>query len=214
MITILTKQNSVANNFIAELRHAEIQKDRLRFRRNLERIGEIMAYEISKTLEYAPQDVETPLGVANCNTLQEQPVLVNLIRSGVPFHQGFLNVFDQSDSGFVATYRHTKKSGAFEIQNKYTNTPDLDDKVVIVIDPMIATGRSMEICCKDLLHEYSIKELHIASVIASEEGIQHIRAYLPNAHLWIGDTDNELTSKSLVVPGIGNVGNLAYGGDE
>lgn len=214
MITILTKQNSIANNFIAELRHSEIQRDRMRFRRNLERIGEIMAYEISKTLAYVPQEVETPLGVANCNLIQEQPVLVNIIRSGIPFHQGFLHVFDAADSGFVATYRHTKKSGAFEIKNKYTNTPDLDDKVVIVIDPMIATGRSMEVCCKELLAEYHIKELHIASVIASEEGIQHIQAYLPKAHLWVGDTDNELTSKSLIVPGIGNVGNLAYGGDE
>lgn len=214
MITILTKQNSIANNFIAELRHSEIQRDRMRFRRNLERIGEIMAYEISKTLAYVPQEVETPLGVANCNLIQEQPVLVNIIRSGIPFHHGFLHVFDAADSGFVATYRHTKKSGAFEIKNKYTNTPDLDDKVVIVIDPMIATGRSMEVCCKELLAEYHIKELHIASVIASEEGIQHIQAYLPKAHLWVGDTDNELTSKSLIVPGIGNVGNLAYGGGE
>lgn len=214
MITILSKQNSIANNFIAELRHAEIQQDRMRFRRNLERIGEIMAYEISKTLEYTPQEVETPLGVANCNTLQEQPVLVNIIRSGIPFHQGFLNLFDGADSGFIATYRHTKKSGEFEIQNKYTNTPNLDDKVVIVIDPMVATGRSMVMCCKDLLTEFNIKELHIASIVASEEGLQHIRAFVPEANLWIGDTDNELTSKSLIVPGMGKVGDLAYGGKE
>ncbi|HMR18033.1 MAG TPA: uracil phosphoribosyltransferase [Sphingobacterium sp.] len=211
MITILTKQNSIANNFIAELRHAEIQQDRMRFRKNLERIGEIMAYEVSKALEYTPQDVETPLGIANCNTLHEQPVLVNIIRSGIPFHQGFLNIFDRADSGFIATYRHTKKSGEFEIQNKYTNTPNLDDRIVIVIDPMLATGRSMVLCCKDLLSDYNIKELHIASIIASEEGIQHIRAFIPEAYLWIGDTDNELTSKSLIVPGLGKVGDLAYG---
>lgn len=211
MITILSKQNSIANNFIAELRHAEIQQDRMRFRRNLERIGEIMAYEISKTLEYTPQQIETPLGVANCNTLHDQPILVNIIRSGIPFHQGFLNVFDRADSGFIATYRHTKKSGEFEIQNKYTNTPSLEDKVVIVIDPMLATGRSMVLCCKDLLSDYNIKELHIASIIASEEGIQHVRAFIPEANLWIGDTDNELTSKSLIVPGLGQVGDLAYG---
>lgn len=214
MITIFSKQNSIANNFIAELRHADIQQDRMRFRRNLERIGEIMAYEISKTLEYVPQEVETPLGIAHCKTLQDQPVLVNIIRSGIPFHQGFLNVFDKSDSGFIATYRHTKKSGEFEIQNKYTNTPNLDDKVVIMIDPMLATGRSMVICCKDLLSEYNIKELHIASIIATEEGLQHVKAFVPEANLWIGDTDNELTSKSLIVPGMGKVGDLAYGGKE
>jgi uracil phosphoribosyltransferase len=150
--------------------------------------------------------------VANCKTLQEQPVLVNIIRSGIPFHQGFLHMFDQADSGFIATYRHTKKSGEFEIQNKYTNTPSLENKVVILIDPMLATGRSMVMCCKDLLSEYNIKELHVASIIASEEGLQHVQAFVPEAHLWIGDTDNELTSKSLIVPGIGKVGDLAYGG--
>ncbi len=214
MITILSKQNSIANNFIAELRHSDIQQDRMRFRRNLERVGEIIAYEISKTLEYTKQEIETPLGIANCNTLQEQPVLVNIIRSGIPFHQGFLNVFDQADSGFIATYRHTKKSGEFEIQNKYTNTPILDDKVVIVIDPMMATGRSMVMCCKDLLSEYNIKELHVASIIASEEGTQHVCAFIPEANLWIGDVDNELTSKSLIVPGLGKVGDLAYGSKE
>ncbi|MBD1428913.1 uracil phosphoribosyltransferase [Sphingobacterium litopenaei] len=211
MITILTKKNSIANHYIAELRDITIQQDRMRFRRNLERLGEIIAYEISKTLTYSPEEIETPLGISEMYTLDDQPVLVTIIRAGLPFHQGLLNVFDQADSGFIAAFRHTKKSGEFEIHKKYENTPDLDDKIVIIADPMLATGRSLVLCCKELLSQYNIKELHIASVIASEEGVQHVRAFIPEAHLWIGDMDKELTSKSYIVPGLGDAGDLAYG---
>lgn len=211
MINILTTQNSIANHFIAELRHTEIQRDRLRFRRNLERLGEIMAYEISKTFTYTPQEIETPLGVAEMHTLVEQPILITLIRAGLPFHQGFLNVFDQADSGFIAAYRHTKKSGEFEIHRKYENTPNLDDRIVIVSDPMLATGKSLVLCCKELLSAHNIKELHIAAIIATQEGIQHVRAFIPEAQIWVGDIDNELTSKSYIVPGLGDAGDLAYG---
>ncbi|MGN0003857.1 MAG: uracil phosphoribosyltransferase [Sphingobacterium composti] len=211
MITILTKTNSIANHFIGELRHITIQQDRMRFRRNLERLGEIMAYEISKTLQYRKEEIETPLGIAEMSTLMEQPVLITIIRAGLPFHQGLLNIFDYADSGFIAAFRHTKKSGEFEIHKKYENTPDLDDKVVIIADPMLATGRSLVLCCKELLSQYNIKQLHIASVIASEEGVQHVRAFIPEAHLWIGDVDNELTSKSYIVPGLGDAGDLAFG---
>lgn len=214
MINILTKQNSIANNFISELRHVEIQKDRLRFRRNLERLGEIIAYEISKTLAYSAEEIETPLGVAEMHTLVDQPVLITLIRAGLPFHQGFLNVFDQADSGFIAAYRHTKKSGEFEIHRKYENTPDLEDKVVIISDPMLATGKSLVLCCRELLSNYNIKELHIATLIASQEGLQHVRAFIPEAQIWVGDVDNELTSKSYIVPGLGDAGDLAYGTKE
>ncbi|WP_159634053.1 uracil phosphoribosyltransferase [Sphingobacterium composti Ten et al. 2007 non Yoo et al. 2007] len=211
MITILTKTNSIANHFIGELRHITIQQDRMRFRRNLERLGEIMAYEISKTLQYRKEEIETPLGIAEMSTLMEQPVLITIIRAGLPFHQGLLNIFDYADSGFIAAFRHTKKSGEFEIHKKYENTPDLDDKVVIIADAMLATGRSLVLCCKELLSQYNIKQLHIASVIASEEGVQHVRAFIPEAHLWIGDVDNELTSKSYIVPGLGDAGDLAFG---
>lgn len=211
MVHILTKQNSIANHFIAELRHSEVQKDRMRFRRNIERLGEIMAYEISKTFTYSPEQIETPLGIAETHTLVEQPILITLIRAGLPFHQGFLNIFDQADSGFIAAYRHTKKSGEFEIHRKYENTPSLDDRIVIVSDVMLATGKSLVLCCKELLSEYNIKELHIASIIATEEGIQHVRAFIPEAQIWIGDVDNELTSKSYIVPGLGDAGDLAYG---
>jgi len=214
MLTILTKQNSIANHYLAELRDINIQQDRMRFRRNMERLGEIMAYEISKTLTYEPHTVETPLGVAEHNLLDEPPVLATIIRAGLPFHQGMLNVFDRSDSAFIAAYRHTKKSGEIEIHKKYTNTPDLEDKVLIVADPMLATGRSLVLCCKDLLAEYNIKELHIAVVLAAEEGLQHVRAFLPEAHIWVGDVDKEMTSKAYIVPGLGDAGDLAFGNKE
>lgn len=211
MITVLTNTNSIANQYIAELRHATIQQDRMRFRRNLERIGEIIAYEISKSLSYTLEEIETPLGISEMNTPSDYPILITIIRAGIPFHQGFLNIFDQADSGFIAAYRHTKKSGEFEIHKKYQNTPDLDNKTVIIVDPMLATGKSLVLCCKELLNQYNIKQLHVASIIASEEGIQHVRAFVPEAQLWIGDVDNELTSKSYIVPGLGDAGDLAYG---
>lgn len=214
MITILTKENSIANHFLAELRDHNIQKDRMRFRRNLERLGEIMAYEISKTFTYEPTTVETPLGIANANLLTEQPVLGTLLRAGLPFHQGFLNVFDQADNAFIATYRHTKKSGEFEIHKKYASACNLDDRIVIIADPMLATGHSLVVACKDLLNDYNIKELHIAAVIASDEGVRHVRAFLPEATLWLGAVDNEMTSKAYIVPGLGDAGDLAYGGKE
>lgn len=214
MLTILTKQNSIANHFLSQVRDVHIQQDRMRFRRNLERLGEVMAYEISKTLEFQVSEVETPLGLAPAQLLSSHPVIATLIRAGLPFHQGFLNYFDASDSAFIAAYRHTKKSGEFEIHKKYQNTPNLDDRIVIVADPMLATGRSLVLCCKDLLNEYQIKELHIATIIASEEGIQHVRAFLPDVHIWAGAVDNELTSKSYIVPGLGDAGDLAFGAKE
>ncbi|RZF58232.1 uracil phosphoribosyltransferase [Sphingobacterium corticibacterium] len=214
MVTILTKENSIANHYLVELRDINIQQDRMRFRRNLERLGEIIAYEISKTLDYEPVTVQTPLGIASHQILQEQPVLATIMRAGLPFHQGMLNVFDHADSAFFAAYRHTKKSGEMEVHKKYVNTPNLDERILIMADPMLATGRSLVLCCKDLLAEYNIKELHIAVAIASEEGLQHVRAFLPEAHLWVGDVDNEMTSKSYIVPGLGDAGDLAYGNKE
>ena len=214
MITIFSKQNSIVNNFIAELRDINIQRDRWRFRKNLERVGEMMPYEISKTMGYSGKEVETPLGIASMKILEEQPVLVTMIRSGLPFHQGFLHVFDQADSGFIAAFRHTKKSGEFEIHKKYSTVPSLEEKTVIIMDPLIATGNSLVLTCKELLSEYNIKELHIASIIATEEGLQHIKAYIPQAYIWTGDVDNELTSKSYIVPGLGDAGDLAFGSKE
>jgi len=212
MVYILARTNSIANHFIAELRNIEVQTDRMRFRRNLERIGEVFAYEISKTLNYEEAEIATPLGEAQTHLLVEQPVLATIIRAGLPLHQGLLNVFDQADCAFVAAYRKTKKSGEFEIHKTYQTSPDLTDRTVIISDPMLATGKSMVLVCKDLLAQYKIKHLHIVSAIASEEGVEHVRAYLPHAHLWIGEVDDELTSKAYIVPGLGDAGDLCFGG--
>lgn len=211
---VLTEHKSIANHFIAELRNVEVQQDRMRFRRNLERIGEIFALEISKTLAYEDVEITTPLGEKECSFLVEQPVLATIIRAGLPVHQGLLNYFDQADCAFIAAYRKTKKSGSFEIRQEYVTTPNLDGRIVIVSDTMVATGRSIVLVCKDLLSRFSIKELHIVTAIASEEGIEHVRAFLPHAKLWIGDIDGELTSKAYIVPGLGDAGDLAYGEKE
>lgn len=211
MVHILTQQNSIANHFLAELRNIEVQQDRMRFRRNLERLGEIFAYEISKTLTYEPMEIETPLGVAETFLLREQPVLATILRAGIPLHQGMLNVFDQADCAFIGAYRKTKKSGAFEIRKEYVSSVGLDNRTLILVDPMLATGRTVVLTCKELLDEFAVKSLIIVSAIASEEGIAHVRAFLPQAELWVGDIDSELTSKAFIVPGLGDAGDLAYG---
>ena len=211
MVHILTDTNSIANHFIAELRNVEVQNDRMRFRRNLERIGEIFGYEISKHLSYDDATIETPLGEAQTQLLSEQPVLATIIRAGLPLHQGLLNVFDGAGNAFIAAYRKTKKSGEFEIYKEYQSSPDLNGRTVIISDPMLATGRSMVLVCRDLLSAYKIKHLHIVSAIASEEGVEHVKAFLPNASLWMGAVDDELTSKAYIVPGLGDAGDLAYG---
>lgn len=214
MAFVLTQRNSIANHFIAELRNIDVQQDRMRFRRNLERLGEVFAYEISRKLPFEALEITTPLGETECNFLIEQPILATIIRAGLPLHQGLLNYFDQADCAFIAAYRKTKKSGSFEIHQEYITSPNLDNKVVIVSDPMIATGRSMVLVCKELMNRFSIHELHIVTAIASEEGIEHVKAYLPKAKLWVGAIDGELTSKSYIVPGLGDAGDLAFGGKE
>jgi len=211
MIFELSKINSLANVFLSELRDEHIQKDAMRFRRNLERLGEFFAFEISKTLEYEPTETQTPLGIASCVKLKQQPVLATILRAGLPFHQGLLNVFDQAESAFIAAYRTNHKSGKLEIQMEYVASPDLTDRVVIMADPMLATGLSMVLCCKELVRKYKLRELHIVSAIASTEGIRHVRANLPKAKLWIGAIDEEMTSKAYIVPGLGDAGDLAYG---
>ncbi len=208
---LLNSTPSIGNNFVAELRDAQIQQDSMRFRRNLERLGEIFAYEISKKMEYIETEFETPLGTATVSILQEQPVLATILRAGLPLHQGLLNVFDKADSAFLAAYRKPGKNGDFIIQQEYVAAPDLNDKIVILSDPMLATGLSMVACCKELLDQYRIKQLHIVSVIASAEGITHIKANLPKAKLWLGAIDDEMTTKAYIVPGLGDAGDLAYG---
>ena len=208
---LLSKIPSIGNNFIAELRDAQIQQDSMRFRKNMERLGEIFAYEISKDLEYIETEFETPLGIATVPILKEQPVLATILRAGLPLHQGLLNFFDKADSAFVTAYRKTTKSGTFLIQQEYVASPDLTNKTVILSDPMLATGLSMAATCKELSSQYSIKELHIVALIASAEGVAHIKANFPKAKLWFGAIDEEMTTKSYIVPGLGDAGDLAFG---
>ncbi|SDF35086.1 uracil phosphoribosyltransferase [Mucilaginibacter pineti] len=211
MIFVLNKTNSIANQFLAQLRDADIQQDKARFRKNQEKLGEILAYELSKTLKYEAKEIQTPLGTANINIPADEPVLGTILRAGLPFHQGFMNYFDQSASAFVTAYRKVKRNGSFIIQVDHISAPNLDDKVFILCDTMLATGQSIVAVCKELMAQYSIKELHIAAVIASTEGVAHVRANLPKAKLWLCAIDDEMTSKAYIVPGLGDAGDLAFG---
>lgn len=211
MIFELSKTNSIANIFIAELRDENIQRDAMRFRRNLERLGEFFAWEISKTLSYRTTTTQTPLGTAATAALEKQPVLATIMRAGLPMQQGLLNIFDRAESAFISAYRKPHTSGEIEIQVDYISAPDLTDKVIIMADPMLATGLSMVLCCKALIARHKIKELHIIAAIASTEGIRYVREHLPEAKLWIGAVDQEMTDKAYIVPGLGDAGDLAYG---
>lgn len=211
MIFDLSKTNSIANTFIAELRDEVIQKDSMRFRRNLERLGEFFAYEISKTLTYVVVETQTPLGIAKSNVLMQQPVLATILRAGLPLQQGLLHIFDKAECAFITAYRKTKKNGEFIIQMEHISAPDLAGKTVILADPMLATGLSIVLCAKELINRYQIEKLHIVAAIASSEGVKHVRANLPKADLWLGAIDEEMTSKSYIVPGLGDAGDLAFG---
>jgi len=211
MIFNLSKTNSIANTFVAELRDESIQKDSMRFRKNLSRLGAFFAYEISKTLSYVEVDTQTPLGISKSSVLGDQPVLATILRAGLPMQEGLLSVFDRAECAFITAYRKTKKSGAFIIQMEHISAPDLEGKTVILADPMLATGLSMVLCAKELINRYKIEKLHIVSAIASTEGVKHVRANLPKADLWLGAIDDEMTSKSYIVPGLGDAGDLAYG---
>ena len=212
MIHILGLQHSIFNQYIGEIRDVNIQSDRMRFRKNMERIGEIMAYEISKTLIYEMHDVITPLGVTAIPLLTSQPVVATILRAGLPLHQGFLNYFDKSENAFVSAYRKHHKNGNFDIQIDYLSAPDLTDKVLILCDPMLATGSSMSLVYKTLIKYGRPKHTHIVSVVASSEGVDYVKKNLPeNITIWCGAIDNELTVQSYIVPGLGDAGDLAYG---
>ena len=211
MIFNLSDTNSIANRFIAELRDMNIQKDRMRFRRNLERIGEVMAYEVSKKLQYQTREVETPLGIAKVNLPYQRIVLATIFRAGIPLHQGLLNYFDDAENAFVSAYRRSHKDGSFEIQLEYISCPNLDDCVLIITDPMLATGASMQLALQELAVFGKPSQTHIVTAIASREGLNYIRRAAPAAHVWVGAIDEELTAKSYIVPGLGDAGDLAYG---
>lgn len=212
MIHILGATNSIFNQFIAEIRDQAVQKDSMRFRRNMERMGEIMAYEISKTMIFDNQDIITPLGIASIPVLKEQPVIATILRAGLPVHQGILNYFDRAENTFVSAYRKHHKDGSFDIQLEYLSSPDLNDKIVIICDPMLATGASMVLTYQALMKRGKPRHTHIVSIIASMEGINHAKKHLPeNVTIWCGAVDEELTVQAFIVPGLGDAGDLAYG---
>jgi uracil phosphoribosyltransferase len=204
--------NSLFNHFVAELRDVKVQKDSMRFRRNLERIGEVFAQEISKELTYTAAEVQTPLGVAHTQLIAQQPVLGTILRAGLPLHQGLLNYFDHAENCFVSAYRKHHKDGTFDIQIEYLSCPDLTGKVLILCDPMLATGASLVLTYNALLTRGKPKFTHIVTAIASVAGVQHVKSHLPaNTKIWAGAVDEELTVQSYIVPGLGDAGDLAYG---
>ena len=209
----LGEQNSIFNHFIREIRDVNIQKDSMRFRRNIERIGEIFAYEISKKMEYENKDITTPLGIATESLMTEKPVLATILRAGLPLHQGLLNYFDRSDNCFISAFRKHKKGGDFEIKIEYMSSPSLDKKTVVLCDPMLASGNSMVLAMKALLSKGNPKHIHIVATIASAEGVQYFKENTPfrDCTLWLGAQDAEMTSQSYIVPGLGDAGDLAFG---
>lgn len=211
MITNFSKENSIINQFIAELRNVNVQNDRMRFRRNMERIGEIMAYEISKKLTYKSEEIETPLGSIDMQLIDTQPVIGTILRAGLPQHQGILNYFDQADNAFVSAYRKHHKDNTFEIKVEYISCASIKNRPLIICDPMLATGASMLDSIKALAEYGKPSQLHIAAIIASADGMDRISRYFPQAHIWVGAIDEELTAKSYIVPGLGDAGDLAFG---
>ena len=210
----LEKTDSVFNQYMAELRDAVIQQDRMRFRRNLERIGEVMAYEISKSFEYDDEEVTTPLGIKQIRTMHEQPVIATILRAGLPFHNGMLSMFDQADSAFIAAYRkYDKNEEDSEIRVEYFSSPDIEDRVLIVCDPLLATGESIVKTLNGLMEDMMPKEIHIAVAVASQDGLDYVERIMSRlpVTIWVGSVDEELTARAYVVPGIGDVGDLAYG---
>lgn len=207
------EKNSLLNNFLAEIRDHVIQKDSQRFRRNLERIGEIFAYEISKTLSYSLKEVQTPLGIASCNTFDSEIVISSILRAGLPLHHGFLNYFDKAQNAFIAAYRKYGKGNDFKIQIEYSSSPSIDSKILILADTMLATGSSVVLAFNKLTEVEKPIFTHIVSPIASRDGIEYLSKHIPhkNTTLWVGAIDEELTTKSYIVPGLGDAGDLAFG---
>lgn len=213
MVVEINKSNSVANRFLADLRDIQVQKDPMRFRRNLERMGEVLAYELSKTMDYHSEGVTSPLGEAPMMLHSDNPVLATILRAGIPLHQGLLNYFDRADNAFVSAYRkHRKGEDGFDVEVEYLSSPSIEGRVLILIDPMLASGRSMVLVYKALLRMGRPKAVHVVSVIASSEGIEYARKHLPaETCYWMGAIDEEMTAGAYIVPGLGDAGDLAYG---
>ena len=212
MITNFSTTNSLFTQFLSEIRDARVQKDRMRFRKNIERIAEIMAYELSKTLKYSEKEITTPLGEAMMNTCDDEIVLATILRAGIPMHQGLLNYFDKADSAFVSAYRKHSSAEDFEIEVEYCASPGLDGKVLIISDPMLATGNSLAAVYQVLKKYGTPKQIHLVFGIATEEGLNYIEKKVPKStKIWVGAIDVELTAQAYIVPGLGDAGDLAYG---
>lgn len=209
----LSENNSVLNHFLGQIRNIDVHRDSMRFRRNIERIGEIMAYELSKELDYKNVAIQTPLGIKKTTAINNQLVLCSILRAGLTLHQGFLNYFDDAENGFISAFRHhPNNDDYFEIKVEYQAVADINNKNLLLLDPMLATGQSIVAVFNQLMERGSPKEIHIAVVIATPEGIAHLQEHLPeNCHLWIATLDDGLDAKNYIVPGLGDAGDLAYG---
>lgn len=206
-------KGTLIDQFVSELRDVKIQNDRMRFRNNLSRIGEVMAYEISKSLVFSDKNITTPLGISVMPTLVDQPVIASILRAGLPFHQGFMNFYDHAQSAFIAGYRKYDKNGNFEIEMGYITSPNIDNKEVILVDPMLATGGSFELAYNNLSRYGKPQHIHLVAIIASKEGVEFIKRTFPQniVTLWVAAIDDGLTVKSYIVPGLGDAGDLAFG---
>ena len=212
MVIDLSKKNSLLNHWVAELRDVNVQNDRMRFRRNIERIGEVAAYELSKTLAFKSVEVTTPLGIAPTQLLNEQPVLATILRAGLPLHQGMLNYFDKADNAFISAYRKHHPDGSFEISLEYLSCPNLNGRVLILCDPMLATGASLVETIQAIQKTYTPAQIHIVVTIASHKGIEHVEKELgADTLIWCASIDPILNDKSYIVPGLGDAGDLAFG---
>ncbi|MDH7446041.1 uracil phosphoribosyltransferase [Aquimarina sp. 2201CG14-23] len=209
----LETENSILNQFISEIRDVSIQKDAMRFRRNIERIGEVLGYELSKTLEYKSKTIQTPLGTKEILVPEKELVLCSILRAGLPLHQGLLNYFDAAENAFIAAYRnHPNNEDDFEVIVNYLASPSVEDKILLLVDPMLATGKTLENTIKALQTHGNPKQVHILSVIGSTEGVEYIKDVFPeNTHLWIAAIDPELSSRGYIIPGLGDAGDLSYG---
>jgi uracil phosphoribosyltransferase len=212
-IHYISENNSVLNHFLGQIRNVNVQNDSMRFRRNIERIGEIMAYELSKILPYKKVEIQTPLGIKNTTEIDTNLVLCPILRAGLPLHNGFLNYFDHAENSFVSACRyHPNNDDKFEIRVEYQAISDLNNKTVLLLDPMLATGQSIVAVHKKLVENATPTEIHIVVVIAAPEGIAYLEKNLPeNCHLWVASLDEKLNEKNYIVPGLGDAGDLAYG---
>ena len=211
MVINLSEQHSLVSNWVSELRDVDMQQDRMRFRRNLERIAEVIGYEISKEMPWEEKEITTPLGISNSKVLTEQPVLATILRAGLGMHTGLLNYFDKADNAFISAYRKHNPDGSFDIHMEYMSCPEIEGRIIIISDPMIATGASLVKSIQFLKNEGDIKELHIVCAIACTVGIEYVTRAFSKATIWCGDIDDEITAKGYIVPGLGDAGDLAFG---